>query len=186
MPIEIDLSEIPLKNLEDPRLPGIYDRFQKKLSEPGFIDSVCIHEAGHAFYMAQAGVTDVTFNRTRITYDPVQDDFNKYPASIKPKPWDFSSAASSMENVLRVVARFCVAGGIAVRELAPKFGSGDEEDLALYESFCDVAKMFDKAKRESIRKDAEKDVAGDLQTDAVRAEIQATAERIKPLLFDLT
>jgi hypothetical protein len=185
MPIKIDLSENSSTELEDPRLPGIYDRFQEKLAEPGFIDSVCIHESGHAFYMTLAGVTGVSFKRTRLVFNPKTNDFDRFTASIKIDVWNFYPASvSNAEDILRLGARICVAGGIAVRELAPDFDGGDEEDLALYEFFCDAAKISDKSKRESIRKDAEKEVTSDLRTDAVRSEIQATAERIKPLLFE--
>lgn len=190
MPIEIDLSQVPAEKLADPRLLVLRAQLEAALRNPKWVAAFCAHEAAHIIYLGRAGMTDFTFASATILYDAARDEFNGFPASVR--PGGFNNDLLARINVgqwILAVAMGHAAGGVAARKLTNAPDSGDQGD---YENFCNLCDVlcaqhpdwtFD---RPGLWRAAQEAVEKDLRSPKFKHEIWDKAHEIKPLLFGPT
>lgn len=135
--MNINVDQVPQSLRTHPEFLRILHGMQRDLGVPGFVDSVCIHEAAHVLLISQLcdPSTEITFIPSYITHDG-GDKFSGYTASVK-LPTDVRAKASlDVQTQFQLAAQIYAAGGVATRKLSGGFGPGDEEDRNLFTAFC--------------------------------------------------
>ena len=83
MDIVIDVSSVPEHRRNDPRLLQLRNEMQAAMSNPTFLDALCIHEAAHLEYAVRFNVPVTNHQCPRIEYDSDRDNFDGYPFALK-------------------------------------------------------------------------------------------------------
>jgi hypothetical protein len=182
----IDTSQIPQDKLADARFLSLHAQMQAALNHTGYVNSFCIHEAGHIIYFSRAGVADFDFYGPRIVYDAGRDDFDGYPAAVQPKPWNADFLNMDVQQWLNTVAQAHAAGGVFARLLANVPDVGDDEDRQLFDHMCAVVQRQTpniEIDREASWREAQDAVMKDLRSPAFRAQAWNKAREIKARLF---
>jgi hypothetical protein len=72
--IIVDTSKIPPDKLNHPKLAPLKNQMELALNHRKWMNSFCIHEAGHQIYLYKLGVTKFEHEGPRIEYSATKDD----------------------------------------------------------------------------------------------------------------
>ncbi len=157
------------------------------LSEPGFLNTLAIHEAGHEHFYLEAGAYGMTFDPPVILFRPQNTvkPFKKQLARIEVGGY---TSLQDKDWFLKL-AKGYAAGGVCSETLSSSRYRGDRTDRDLWNQMC-----ADSFKNESLSEKEVKAIAEDYWNRARRAvqcelngfpklKIQNRAEEIMPLLF---
>lgn len=180
--VKINLKAVTNNIQSHPEFLKNLAAFQAQFAKPGFIESVCIHEAGHHFYYVKAGATAFKFNGPRVVPNSERGVLEFLSADVQAVEWDDSFRNKTDEEKVLAMALVVVAGGASARILANVADVGDEGDRQRFEYICKVAKLSEKW--ESLWKNADETVTAELQDSAIQTKIKETAEDLKSLLFE--
>jgi hypothetical protein len=120
----INESAIPLSERNNPRYQTKKNAMENALSEPGFTDKACIHEAGHLIFFARMGITDFHYPVPYMEHDGTEFDYTL--ASVRPKQPREVDIAS--EQMLPALAKAATAGGAFLRLLRDQKDGRDGDD----------------------------------------------------------
>jgi hypothetical protein len=185
--VEIDISQVPEDRRNDPRFLFLLADMQRGCADPRLVRAICIHEAGHVFFLGHAGFINPSVCGPRIIYDPIKDTFDAQGSIVKFSDWDKQYvAALNSSDWLGRVAKGYAAGGVAARVLASSVDRGDGDDR---ENFNAVFAMI-RAKIPAMTltadwlwAEAQRAVEADLRNDKIKDAILACADGLKPELF---
>jgi len=188
--VEIDVSQVPEDKRADQRYLSLLANMQQGCADPRLVNAICIHEAGHAFFLGHAGFTTPSTCGPRIIYDPDNDVFNGEGSSVKFGGIDdeYRKKIDSRDWLGRV-AKGYAAGGVAARVLANSVDKGDGDDRANFNA------IFARIKRDnptmtwtsdSLWADAQRAVEADLRNVQIKKVILDCAEGLKPDLFRMS
>jgi hypothetical protein len=188
--MKIDALQVPREKLTDPRFLQLQSHLEAALRNQGWVTAFCAHEVAHIVYLTRAGMKDFTFIGATILYDAARDDFDGFPASVKPGGFNNDVLAQiNVEQWILAVAMGHAAGGVAARKLTTAPDSGDQGDYQNFCTLCDVlcARHPDLTiDRPGLWKLAQGAVEKELRSPTFRKEIWDKAHEIKPLLFGST
>ena len=184
---EIDVSQVPAEKMTDPRFLHLKSQMEGALANEQWVTAFCVHEAAHIIYFTRAGLKDFTFRSATILYDATHDDFEGFPASVRPGGIsDELMAKITGTEFISAIAIGHAAGGAATRKLTNVPDVGYESDYENLSSLCDViqSRYADwVVDRKGLWKAAEQAVEKDLRRPAARTEIWNKVKEIRPLLF---
>jgi hypothetical protein len=112
-----------------------YAAMLAKLTAPGFIPVLCVHEAAHLIYFSVMGVEKFNIFPARLEFDPAINDYKGHLPAIQAlniPDW----APGDFWNWLFKIARALAAGGVASRKLMPSSDGGDRDDKERFEIAC--------------------------------------------------
>src|SRR5258708_2062596 len=115
MPVEIDISKVPIEKRNDPKFLELSRQMRDALENPRWKAAFCIHEAGHKIYLSRFGITQFIFIGLYILYDTARDDFYGYPVAVKAEPVPLTAEGFNIERWLVSVAQAKAAGGVFAR-----------------------------------------------------------------------
>jgi hypothetical protein len=188
MPIEIDVSEVPVEKQTDARFVSLRDSMVAGLCNPVIFNAVCIHEAAHIFYATQANAPVTGHKTPRIVYDPQRNEFDGYQFSVVIDVVNKEALKTDKKELLLTRAKLYAAGGVAARELTNVLAhlgdTGDQQDRSNFESFCDAIGLLSAGEREATWLWAQQQVALDLRKPTLRAHLWQMAKLVKPLLSE--
>ena len=138
MPIEIDISGVPVEKRTHPDFLKLSRQMQAALDNPKWPAAFTIHEAGHRIYLSRLGITDFRFIGPRIIYDEQKNDFDGYPVAVKEEPVPLSAEGFDFNKWLVQLAQAKAAGGVFSRRLTAAPDHGDAEDREEFSRACDL------------------------------------------------
>src|SRR6266849_3320599 len=138
--MKINISQVPQEKLTDPRFIRLQSELEGALCNQKWVAAFCAHEAAHIIYLTRAGMKDFTFRSATILYDAARDNFDGFPASVKPGGFNNDMLAQiNGQQWILAVAMGHAAGGVAARKLTNAPDSGDQGD---YETFCALCDLL--------------------------------------------
>jgi hypothetical protein len=189
----IDVSQVPEEKRDDPRFQRCLFEIENMLADGRFQNTISVHEAAHVIYFEQAGFTNPVFSRTRILYDPSQDDpYPVYIAEVKFGTENVNRDSlrdySALQYWILDVSKAHCAGGVAARKIMNELGDvGDQRDYENFLSFCDgvcAVRPDIPIDRDVLWKCAQDEVKQDLSRSGFEQKIWQKVREIKPLLFE--
>jgi hypothetical protein len=191
--VEIDISSVPAEKRNNPQFTGLLARMQAAVDHPLWQAAFAIHETGHKFYLERMGITKFKFSPPRITYDPVKDNFDGYPASVQAldQPTPLTNPNFDRARFIVDLAKTKAAGSVFARELTGVPDQGVEEDRS---SFAQGYSMLQSRFKQHNLPDlpiseqeawnqADEEIRKDLRSPAFRRQRWAEAHEIKTKLF---
>lgn len=130
MKFSFDKSRVPTERLFDPRLLEAERVILAAMKDPRARILNCLHEAAHGAYYRRAGAKGLIYHGLFATYDEKTDSFQFGELGIQA---DFGSPG--VVNSMIEVARYYVAGGVAVRRLTSSPDGRDSQDRNDFFSF---------------------------------------------------
>jgi hypothetical protein len=140
--IEIKTDGISEQQKATLKFQSAYKDMQAQLMEPGFIDTLCAHEATHLIYFAKAGTKEYDALPPTLTYDSAKDDYTGHLAAIKIRdisPWP----PGKFNEWFSYIARAHAAPGLVARRLMPSSDGGDSGDKVRFKLLCDKINRTD-------------------------------------------
>ena len=113
-----------------------------QLMQPGFITTLCAHEAVHLIYFTLAGTTEYDALPPTLTFDAAKDDYTGHLAAIKLgdlSPW----TPGNFREWFSLIARAHAAPGLVARKLLPSSDGGDSGDKDRFRALCDKINKAD-------------------------------------------
>lgn len=178
----IDISSVPEDRRNDSRLLQLRNEMQAAMSNPTFLDALCIHEAAHLDYAVRFNVPVTNHQCPRIEYDSERDDFDGYPFALMMEVINEEATKLDKRQVLFTRALISASGGVAARELKGVTDGGDEADLQIFNLVCDAVGLPLVEDRTALWRWAQDKVREELQIPELRQKILLVAEQIKLLL----
>lgn len=195
MPIEIDVSQVPVAKRTDPRFLELKSQMQAALDNPKWRAAFAIHEAGHKIYISRFGVTEFEYIKPHIEYHEGRNDFDGFPASVKAgsvpsipgEGFDFGKWLVQM-------AQSQAAGGVFARRLTAAPDQGEEQDRQNFKAACDQVRTrlresnvdedaIQKIDDDAIWKQAQTEILKELNSPKFRQECWSEAKKIETELF---
>jgi hypothetical protein len=182
MDIVIDVSSVPEHRRNDPRLLQLRNEMQAAMSNPTFLDALCIHEAAHLEYAVRFNVPVTNHQCPRIEYDSDRDNFDGYPFALTMDVINEEATKLDKRQILQTRALISASGGVAARELKGVIDGGDEGDMEILNQVCDAVGLPLVEERIGLWRWAQDKVREELQIPELRQKILLLAEQIKLLL----
>jgi len=107
-----------------------------QLTQVGFAEILCTHEAAHVFFFTMAGMQTYDTFPARLWYNPAIDDYEGSLASIKVGPIP-PAQLGHFDEYFQHIAAAHAAGGVAARKLRPISDVGDQDDKDRFQQMCD-------------------------------------------------
>jgi hypothetical protein len=185
--IQIDISDVPEDKRTDPQFLALLADMQKRCTDQRLVNAICIHEAAHVFFLAQAGLDKPTAQGPKIFYDQIKNQFDAHGSSVKfnGRDQNYIDKLDSYDWLGRL-AKGYAAGGVAARVLANSEDRGDEDDRANFDK--SFAKIKSQNPTLTMTSDefwaaAQASVEKDLQIPGIKNPILMCADGLKPELF---
>lgn len=124
------------------KFQSAYNDMMAQLTQPGFIDVLCAHEAAHLIYFTRAGTKEYDPLPPTLTYDAAKDDYTGHFAAVKIydlPPW----TPGKFTEWFSFIARAHAAPGLVARKLMPSSDGGDSNDKARFKTVCDKINQAD-------------------------------------------
>ena len=163
---------------------------QRGCVDTQLIHAICVHEAGHVFFLGHAGFIDPMMRGPKIIYDPTKNYFNGQGSSVKFNGLDQSyvNALDSREWLLRV-ANGHAAGGVCALILANSTYKGDGDDRDNFNSVFNDIKATNPSMTwtaDWLWTTAQDRVRTALQNPGIKNAILDCAETLKSDLFHVS
>jgi hypothetical protein len=179
VPLEIDVSNVPLDKREDPRYVAIFNRLQNELSDERSFEEICTHEGAHLYYFVQGGLSEFKINGPFISYHAQNDTFDFNGANVQEAKWGEPFTSLDPSGRMQRMAIIGVAGEIATLALLNRGAGTNIGDHQAFKKYCEqMCELFWSAAQEHVRKD--------LQNPDIQSAIRLLAEEVKRQLLEAT
>jgi hypothetical protein len=140
MSVTIDTEGISDEQKESPKFKQAYAEMTAQLTEPGFAEVLCLHEAAHVLFFGLAGMTEYDAYPARIRYNPAIDDYEGDLASVQVKTMPLPTSGRFWEWFKYLAAAHAAGGVISRKFLGPFADVGDQSDRLHFQEMYEMLK----------------------------------------------
>jgi hypothetical protein len=189
-------NQVPVPNRKGDGYDAARKEIHDALATPEDVEAVCHHEAAHWIYADFLGF-ELEFNpdemslikpaRPCIAYYPSVEEPTRYEAIVSAIAIPVIQTTKYTHRVVELLARMAVAGGEATNYFFPSHKRGDTDDLAMFKTRYDAArlKLGNIPIPNTYLKEARDYVQTDLQRDEFIKQIHEKAEQVRQECFPL-
>jgi hypothetical protein len=138
MGVTIDTEGISDEQKKSLKFKRAYAEMAAQLTEPGFADVLCLHEAAHVFFFTLAGMTLYDAYPARLRYNPAIDDYEGELASIQIRDMTAHTPGKFWEWFKYMAAGHAAGGVISRKFLGPFADVGDQNDKLHFQEICEM------------------------------------------------
>jgi len=181
MSVEIDISQVPVDKRLEPSFVAKFNTLTGWFSNSETFKKICIHEAGHLFFLLRAGAIDYEIDKPTITYQGSTDCFDYMAARVRAVTWSEAFLQQPILNGIYLMAIVGVAGELATIAIL-NTGGGSSGDVAAFTQICRPAGVSQN-QQDQIWLNAQNHVRREMEKDEVQTAVILASQEIERRLI---